>query len=402
MSDAPSGSEAEHRRLRRLTDAPVSLGTCATVLLWFLATYALAVAGGGGGAALEGLWLIGDGEVLRAAGGLDAVAVWDRGAWWRVLTGWAVHGSWLHVGLNIIALLSVGPWVERAQGSVALLCVFLAGCFGGELGSLAFAEAPIVVGMSGGVFGVAGALLLARLVGDAYAREVLRDVNARELGFWVGLWLLVGWALPLLGDGWGLIAQAGHVFGLLCGGLVGGLLGGITRIRRRERHGASVFGVSLVGLLGLFGFLGVYAGDPLRPGAAVMRGYAALDEERPAEAAHHFERALLEQPRDVVLLNARAYALAEAGEQLDVAVELANRALGLLDAEAGEAQSELRGNVLDTLGWALCRQGRAVEGRDRLGQALEAMDDRPGVEVMRGHLEDCDSAAVPRGTSSDR
>ncbi|WP_181197134.1 rhomboid family intramembrane serine protease, partial [Enhygromyxa salina] len=113
-----------------------------------------------GDALVRSLWTFEDPELLRAAGGLAATRVWLHGEWWRVLSAGLLHGSWLHLVLNMMGLWVVGQWTEKAWGWWRQLLLFFVSSVGGCLASLAWAEAPLVVGASAGIFGVAGALVV--------------------------------------------------------------------------------------------------------------------------------------------------------------------------------------------------------------------------------------------------
>ena len=81
---------------------------------------------------------------------------------WRTFTAGLLHGFPMHLAVNLVGLLLVGRLAERALGTPRLLCVMGAA----ELGSMAasaLADEGGVVGVSGVVFGLAGALLQVEL-----------------------------------------------------------------------------------------------------------------------------------------------------------------------------------------------------------------------------------------------
>ena len=119
---------------------------------------------------------------LTRMGALVPSAV-ARGEWWRVVAALFLHYGWLHVAVNALGLLILGPFVEFAIGRARyLLAYFLAG-----LGSmvaivlvaLGTADADsVLVGASGGIMGLVGATVAVHLRG--WLRERAR-VSSRRL-----------------------------------------------------------------------------------------------------------------------------------------------------------------------------------------------------------------------------
>jgi len=171
------------------------------------------------------------------------------------------------------------------------------------------------------------------------------------------------------------IAQAGHLGGLVAGAALGAAWSGRGRAVRLAAGGGLV--AVLVGLV-------VAASRPEgRPRYDEILGYEQLERGMDADAAASFERALARRPEDVELANAVAYALAKAGTELERAEVLVRRAL--------EADPE-NADYLDTLGWVLCRRGETEAGMAELRRASEASDG--GVAEIEQHLEDCAGARV--------
>jgi len=101
------------------------------------------------------------GTELFEAGYFSPALVAD-GDLWRTFTAGLLHGFPLHLVVNLVGLLLVGRLAERALGTPRLICVMGAA----EIGSMAasaLADEGGVVGVSGVVFGLAGALLLVEL-----------------------------------------------------------------------------------------------------------------------------------------------------------------------------------------------------------------------------------------------
>ncbi len=139
---------------------------------------------------------------------------------WRMLTTALVHGSFLHVALNMYTLWIFGQILEGMLGRGRYFALYVLGALAGSLGVL-FLSSPgvAVVGASGAIFGLMGAfLVIQRRLGG----------NSTQLLILVGINLVVGF-IPGLGIAW----QA-HVGGLI-GGAVIGLIFVQTRRLRDQR-----------------------------------------------------------------------------------------------------------------------------------------------------------------------
>jgi membrane associated rhomboid family serine protease len=135
--------------------------------------------------------------------------------WWRYLSYAFVHGNLVHVGFNLWVLFDLGRMVEARRGAGYLLAAFAVGtAMGAYLTSLAQPLGPLLlVGASGGVLGVAGALLA-----DVSRRRTSGD--RQLLGSLLQWMVLIGFISLAVPN----VSLWGHV-----GGVVGGLLWGFVR-----------------------------------------------------------------------------------------------------------------------------------------------------------------------------
>lgn len=321
---------------------------------------------------LEALYGLGSCRTeMEELGSLALARVWVDREWWRVVTMGLLHGSLVHLLLNIWSLWSVGRWCESTWGSARTALLFLGASIAGGFGSLMWAEAPVVVGASAGVLGLAGALLVGRLVGDAETQHKLQQVSAVGLGVTLVVLFVVGAIVPV-------IAQAGHV-----GGFAFGVIACWAGLQKSWMRLAVVLALG-VGSREVLRIAGQPDG---RPNYHEFVGFRYLELGRDDEGLEAMERALKMSPGDPQISNAVAYGLALAGRDFDRAVELVDVAL---------ADDPENGNYVDTKGWIACRRGLVAEGMALLEQA-QALSDVP-VEEIEGHLRDCVSAGVPRET----
>jgi membrane associated rhomboid family serine protease len=137
----------------------------------------------------------------------------EHGQWWRVLTSAFLHNDVAHLLSNMVVLLAAGLVVERAVGRARMIALYGAALLGGALAGLVFYPPTVgVVGASGGVFGVLGALFWLRRPGA---------MNGR-VARWV--WRGVPAVLVALSHGPN-VGTASHVGGLVAGMATAALIG---------------------------------------------------------------------------------------------------------------------------------------------------------------------------------
>lgn len=304
-------------------------------------------------ALLESYWIL-DPKHLVAVGALDLTRLWFENEWWRLATTSLMHGSLIHLALNMSALISIGPWVERVWGSRGLIGVFCLSALAGALASAAWVEARFVVGASAGILGLAALLWIGRVWGPDDIRRKLEPILASRLGWMLGAIILLGFFIPA-------IAQAGHL-----GGFVAGVLCGLVACNRHYRIPVTLGAIAMAAII-----LEASVNPSPRPNYPLFCGLRWIESEDIDRALPYFEDALEQQPDDPILQNLVAYQFALLGVELVRAEELVKRAL---------AQDPESPDFLDTLGWIWCRQGKVEEGRVEIGKARDLLDE-PNEEI---------------------
>ena len=148
-----------------------------------------------------------------------------EGESWRLVTAGLLHYGWTHLLLNSLALLILGWKTERIWGHRQLLLSFLLSMIGANLAATWFYQSAMVVGASGGVFGVFGALLVRLALG--WRAERIRGLG-RTIGF-----MLVVVALQVVFDAsHEQVSGSVHLSGLVIGAAVGALLFAVDRSPR--------------------------------------------------------------------------------------------------------------------------------------------------------------------------
>ena len=100
-------------------------------------------------------------KVLLRLGAFSAPDVL-QGQWWRLVTPLFLHFGPLHLAMNMFGLWLLGPFTEFALGLWRFLSVYLAAGIGSTavvlLASMAKDEREILVGASGAIMGLVGAV----------------------------------------------------------------------------------------------------------------------------------------------------------------------------------------------------------------------------------------------------
>lgn len=145
-------------------------------------------------------------ERVLTAGALVPAFVLQYGQWWRIFTGAFLHGSLLHIGVNMLSLWYLGRFIEYAMGSWRMLLVYMVSLVASGLG-VVYLSAPLVptVGASGAIFGLFGALFA---IGFKLGKPGM-DLVRSNVGILI-LNLVITFTVPA-------ISWQAHVAGLLAG-----------------------------------------------------------------------------------------------------------------------------------------------------------------------------------------
>jgi rhomboid protease GluP len=184
-------------------------------------------------------------RALVAAGALSAPLVAVEHEWWRLATAMLLHGSWVHLVMNLAAIVFVGVPLEKRFGAAASSIVYVGSGLVASAGSGFIAHTDISVGASGAAMGLIGALGMMLLRRPAFFAHHERRRWLAALAMTVAATAVVGLAEI------GYVDNAAHGAGLAAGAVIGWTLlpvGAPTRRRRSFLRGAACGAALLMAL----------------------------------------------------------------------------------------------------------------------------------------------------------
>jgi membrane associated rhomboid family serine protease len=173
----------------------------------------------------------------------------EAGEPWRLVTANLLHRDWVHLGVNVLALLATGVALERTYRRWDYAALLVASGLATMTGSLLWAE-EVGVGASGIAYGCVGALIVLgrrhRAVLTPFARMMAGEgvLPTVLLFLWMG-WTSVG------------VDNAGHLGGFATGLLVGLFLVPARLIPAESRGGRLLPAASVVVAAVLLAAVGV-------------------------------------------------------------------------------------------------------------------------------------------------
>ncbi len=134
-----------------------------------------------------------------------------------------LHSGPVHLVVNLLTLLSLGQYILMRAGPLKFAVLYIMALVGGALGFALLASGPQpMVGASGALFGLAGAILAWDYV-DRFGGELSLWPVARAVVLLILLNVVLWWAMD------GLLAWQTHLGGFLVGWVVAILLDPIAR-----------------------------------------------------------------------------------------------------------------------------------------------------------------------------
>jgi GlpG protein len=146
------------------------------------------------------------------------------GQYWRLLTPAFLHFGWLHIVFNSLWLWELGTRVEKVLGSLNMLAIFVVVALVSNSSQYLFGGPGLFGGMSGVVYGLLGFSWVAPLLQPRWSIQPAPAI----------IYIMIGWLLVCLVGlvevlGFGAIANAAHLGGLICGVALGAAFGALSR-----------------------------------------------------------------------------------------------------------------------------------------------------------------------------
>lgn len=208
--------------------APVTTALLvANILMFGVSWLAVSAEGGGGGMAI--LWGLGGYSTFRL-GASNPYGIFGLHQWYRLITAMFLHGGLIHIGLNMSALMQLGPALEELYGSSRYLFLYVVS---GAFGFLVSAgTGHFSLGASGAILGIIGAMLaITSKRGGAYMRELRsRLISSVTILFVIGF-------LPGIR-----IDNTAHLGGMAAGFVLGKIFADREPMNVRERQRAHLLG----------------------------------------------------------------------------------------------------------------------------------------------------------------
>jgi len=164
---------------------------------------------------------------------LQPLTIAEQGEWWRLLTAAFLHGGWLHLAMNMLALWQIGSALEQMIGPSRFLTLYLVAALGGSIASYSLSDQfAYSVGASGAIFGLLTAFIV---VGIALRMDVSTAV----------VFLVINVAISFSGG----IDKWAHFGGAAIGAVVAWLF--VERRKRGPKFDSTYYAVvaSLIGLM---------------------------------------------------------------------------------------------------------------------------------------------------------
>jgi len=140
---------------------------------------------------------------LFLMGASGALPVFGYGRWWTVLSAAWLHGSLLHIGMNMMWLRQLMPAVSQLYGVGRLVIIYTVASAGGFAATSVMGILPLpwplqgagfTVGASAPLFGLFGALI-------AYSQRAGTSHIGQQVWRWVIMFVVIGLLIPMI-DNW--------------------------------------------------------------------------------------------------------------------------------------------------------------------------------------------------------
>jgi rhomboid protease GluP len=230
-------------------EGPVTRVLLFANIAMFVVTYLAGVAAGQSGFSIA---FSGSGDALYRLGASWLPPMVYLHEYYRLVTASFLHMGLLHIGLNMMVLMDVGPQAENEYGSSRFLFIYIFSGIGGF--ALSAIRGHFSAGASAALMGVIGLLLAMNMKrGGAMAQA-----QKSRLISWIATTFLIGAFPGVRIDNWG------HFGGLATGFVLGRIMSDRQPATPNEKQLAQILGW-LAGLITIasFIFMTIHYRDPV-------------------------------------------------------------------------------------------------------------------------------------------
>lgn len=194
-----------------------------------------------------GMYIFGNGSsdsntLLSFGANLDTLI--KSGEYYRLITCMFLHMGIWHLLCNMYSLHIVGNNIESLFGKYKFLIIYFISGISGSILSIAFSHNTILVGASGAIFGLLGALLYF----GYYYRTYLGNVMLSSVVQVILINLVIGFMIPG-------ISNAAHIGGLIGGVLTTMMVGVPNKSTKRDRINGIILTVMYLAFISYLAFM---------------------------------------------------------------------------------------------------------------------------------------------------
>jgi rhomboid protease GluP len=234
--------------------APVTTALLVANLMMFGVEWMASTAEGGGGLSILGS--MNNFASYRLGASFGPAIFGPDHEWYRLGTAMFLHGGLIHIGVNMMSLMQLGPALEELYGSARYLFLYvLTGAFGFLVSA---ATGHFSLGASGALMGIVGAMLA---VTSKRGGSYMHDLRSRLVTSVVILFV-IGFLPGIRIDNWA------HGAGLAAGFALGKIFPDRQPMNVREKQIANALGwLAGLAVIASFALMILHYRDPL-PGRA--------------------------------------------------------------------------------------------------------------------------------------
>lgn len=154
--------------------------------------------------------------------------------YWRLITPMLLHGSFLHLFMNLLAMRNLGTILERELGAWRYLFTIVMGVLFGSVFLFIRNDASIAIGISAGIYALLGVLMV-----YLFEKDLLKN---RMILMNVASTILINLYISLMPN----VSMTGHLGGLYAGVILGFVFSKRKDWEQIRLFSKLIFGISVI------------------------------------------------------------------------------------------------------------------------------------------------------------